>query len=196
MVKINIAYEDNKRHIEAIENAAKEGVGIIAMKTQCGGDGRMWWKKHQDSRETLGSLNQKAMLKWVMQHDFIATAIPGYTTYDQLDENFSVAYDLAYTEKEKEFLNKAQVKLAQSFCTGCEKCLESCPKRVDIPKLMRTYMYAYQYQNMQHATAVEKTIPVESGLAQCGQCDKCVVNCKRSLNVANRIEALKELNFC
>jgi len=61
---------------------------------------------------------------------------------------------------------------------------------------MGTYMYAFQYQNMQHATAVEKTIPVESGLAQCRQCDICVVNCKRLLNVANRIEALKELNFC
>ncbi len=195
MVKFNIAYADDPRTIKSIENAANEGVGIIAMKTQCGGGGKMWWKEHEDSRETLGDLNQKAMLKWVMQHEYIATAIPGYTTYEQLDENFSVASDLVYSEEEKNFLDRAQVKLAQSFCVDCKQCMPSCPNKVDIPELMRTYMYAYQYQNMEHALATEKTIPSHAGLSQCQLCDSCTAECKRSLNLANRIEALKELNF-
>jgi len=195
LVMFNIAYAEDTRLIKSLENAAKEGIAIIAMKTQCGGGGNMWWERHKDSKELLGSLNQKAMLKWVLQHDFISTAIPGYTTYDQLEENFSVAYDISYTEEERKFLEKAQVKLAQSFCTHCEQCRPSCPYNVDIPTLMRTYMYAYQYNNIQHALITEKSIPEEAGLNRCYLCDSCSVACPRSLNVTNRIEALKELNF-
>lgn len=195
MIMFNIALADDERLRKSIENAAEKGVGIVAMKTQCGGGGGMWWEKHEDSRATLGELNHLAMLKWVMQHEFIATAIPGYTTYDQLEENFKVAKKLEYTSEEESFLNKARVKLAQSFCAHCEKCKKACPKNVDIPTLMRTYMYAYQYQNMEHAIATEKAIPRRIGLKNCLACGSCKVSCPRSLNIAQRIEALKELNF-
>lgn len=196
MVMFNIAFADNEKLIKSIENAANSGVGIIGMKTQCGGGGGyMWWEKHGDSRETLGSLNHTAMLKWVLQHKFIATTIPGYTGYDQLDENFSVAYDLNYSDEEREFMDKAQLKIAQSFCVKCQGCHGTCPKGVEIPTLMRTYMYAYHYNNMEHAMATAKAIPPSIGLNQCFGCDKCQVNCQRDLNVAQRIDALKELNF-
>ncbi len=195
MVMFNIAFADDERLKTAIKKAANAGHGIIAMKTQCGGSGYMWWDKHEDSRQSLGELNHKAMLKWVLQHKYIATAIPGYTTYDQLDENFSVADNLAYTDEERNFLDKAQVQLAQSFCVQCSQCVDSCPHRNDIPTLMRTYMYAYQYNNMQHAIATEKAIPVNAGLQNCQSCGQCSAKCKRSVNLSQRIEALKELNF-
>ncbi|MCU4156549.1 aldo/keto reductase [Carboxylicivirga sp. A043] len=195
MVMFNIAFAEDRRLQTAMERAAEAGHGIIAMKTQCGGGGYMWWEKHEDSRQSIGELNHKAMLKWVLQHKYIATAIPGYTTYDQLDENFSVAGNLAFSNEEKSFFNRAQVQLAQSFCVQCAKCVDSCPHHNDIPTLMRTYMYAYQYNNMQHAMATEKAIPKNLGLMNCTTCDSCSAKCKRSVNLAQRIEALKELNF-
>lgn len=195
MIMFNIAYAEDTRLISAMENAAKEGIGLVAMKTQCGGGGNMWWEKHEDSRATLGNLNHKAMLKWVLQHEFITTAIPGYTTFDQLDENFSVASDMAYSPEEKDFLDKAEVKLAQSFCVQCDQCKQSCPKKVDIPTLMRTYMYAYQYQNMEHAIATERSMPKSIGLTSCYECDECSAKCSKSINLTQRIGALKELNF-
>ncbi|TRX72611.1 aldo/keto reductase [Carboxylicivirga sp. M1479] len=195
MVMFNIAYADDLRLQTAMQKAAEAGHGIIAMKTQCGGGGYMWWEKHEDSRQSIGTLNHTAMLKWVLQHDYIATAIPGYTTYEQLDENFSVADNLAFTTQERDFLDKAHVQLAQSFCVQCSQCVNSCPHRNDIPTLMRTYMYAYQYDNMQQALATEKAMPRKYGLANCKDCGQCSAQCKRSLNLSQRIEALKELNF-
>jgi predicted aldo/keto reductase-like oxidoreductase len=195
MIMFNIALAEDTRLIKSMENAAKEGVGIVAMKTQCGGGGNMWWKKHEDSRATIGELNHKAMLKWVLQHEFIATAIPGYTTYDQLDENFSVASDISFSSEEKSFLDRAEVKLASSFCVQCNQCKKTCARNADIPTLMRTYMYAYQYQNMEHAIATERTIQKDRGLNSCFGCEKCTAKCPRSVNLAQRIGALKELNF-
>ena len=195
MIMFNIALADDARLAKSIENAANEGVGIVAMKTQCGGGGGMWWERNADSRETIGELNHKAMLKWVLNHEFVATAIPGYTTFDQLDENFSITRNLEYSPEEIEFLDKAQVKLASNFCAHCERCVGSCPKKVDIPALMHTYMYAYAYRNMEHAIATEKTIPKHRGLKNCYACDSCQVTCPRSVQVTKRINALKELNF-
>lgn len=195
MIMFNIALADDSRLKESMENAAKNGVGIVAMKTQCGGGGNMWWEKHEDSRASIGELNHKAMLKWVLQHDFVTTAIPGYTTYDQLDENFSVASDISFSPEEKDFLDKSEVKLASSFCIQCNQCKKTCAKNADIPTLMRTYMYAYQYQNMEHALATERTIAKNKGLKSCSSCKECTARCARSVNLAQRIGALKELNF-
>ena len=195
MVMINIAFKDNEKLIKSIENAASKGVGIIAMKTQCGGGGNMWWKSREDKREAIGDLNHKAMLKWVMQHEFIATAIPGYTSYEQMEENLSVNYSLEYTAEEQEFMKKADVLASRAFCTDCKKCVPGCPKNVDIPRLMRTHMYAYQYRNMEHAVATEKCIPNNQGLQNCYLCEECSAACSRSINIAGNINRLKELNF-
>ena len=47
---------------------------------------------------------ETALLKWALRNPSIATAIPGATTYEQLEQNFNVASNLEYTAAEKEFL--------------------------------------------------------------------------------------------
>ena len=87
----NFANAPDQEFLQAIKNASSKGVGVVAMKTQTGGRNR-----------NAGPLNQTAMLKWVLQHPEIATAIPGYTTFDQLNESFAVASNLEYTNGEKD----------------------------------------------------------------------------------------------
>ena len=195
MIMINAAMYDNVRLIDSIKNAADNGIGIIAMKTQCGGGGYHWKTRFKGTEKENISLNQKALLKWVMQHEYIATAIPGYTTFEQLEEDISVGYDLGYTEEEKKFLQDTQIKLSQSFCIRCGECTSTCPYGADIPGIMRTHMYAYGYNNMEHAILTNNSIAKNTGLQICNECDECVASCKRSINITKRIEELKELNF-
>src|SRR5215831_11095240 len=143
LVTINYTMAHDAERLATIEKAARSGMGIVAMKTQAGGTVR------PDSKlpKELPAESQTALLKWVLNHDFIATAIPGFSTYEHLEQDFSVATDLAYTEPEKKFLaDKAFVAEAQ-FCQQCGECRENCPQRVDIPSLMRSHMYAVQYRN-------------------------------------------------
>lgn len=56
-----------------LERLQTKYVGVLAMKTQTGGHAK-----------NLDPLNQTAMLKWVRQHPEITSAIPGYTSFDQL----------------------------------------------------------------------------------------------------------------
>ena len=68
-----------------------------------------------------------------------------------MNESFSVAYDLEYTDEEREFLKNKNALMGAAFCHQCEGCLDTCPKNVDIPTLMRTSMYLVQYANLSEA---------------------------------------------
>jgi predicted aldo/keto reductase-like oxidoreductase len=71
------------------------------------------------------------------------------------------------------------------FCQQCEECLSQCPNNVDIPTLMRGYMYAYGYKNIAWAKgAVEQ---VDAARVSCENCSACRVNCAMGFDVKSRI---------
>jgi uncharacterized protein len=171
----------------AIANAAAKGVGIIAMKTQTGG-------RRRPGEETGATpLNQAAMLKWVLRHEEITTAIPGITSFDQIDADMKIAYSLDYTSDEQKFLADKNVQAQIGFCRQCQECVAYCPQAVDIPTLMRTHMYTTQYGNYRHARYTLDSIPAKSGLGVCGSCPECTAQCRNSINIAGRIDELKSI---
>lgn len=191
LVAFNFAMADDTELLQTLQQASAKGIGIIAMKTQAGG--RWWQERLRESGKLNTPLNQTAMLKWVLQHEFVTTAIPGYTTYEQLKENFSVAYDLTLTSEEKKFLKDNHIRIGLGFCTQCGECKAHCPKQVDIPTLMRTHMYTFQYQNIDQAYLTMQEIQRGKGLAHCFDCKTCSAKCARVVPIAQRIQELKTL---
>lgn len=188
LTAINVSMADDTALLEAIEKAAAKGVGLVAMKTQAGGR-RL---PNQDAFEQYdNAVIQTAMLKWVLRHENIATAIPGYTNYEHMEQDLSVMHSLEYTEDEKRFLADNQLQLGLGFCHQCGLCVASCPRSVDIPTLMRTHMYAAQYSNFRQARAALDGIPAERSIRVCGSCDTCTAECVNYVDIAYRIENLK-----
>jgi len=181
MVQINYTMDDDTEYIESIKNAASIGMGIIAMKTQGG------------NRLARSIMDHKAALKWVVRHEFISTAVPGYTDSDQLKENFSVAYDLRYTDEERMFLENKKVKMGTNFCRQCGQCIADCPDRVDIPTLMRVHMYMTGYKNSQQAGDTLNEIHESKGLQNCSYCKKCTVRCRYIVDITKNIEELRTI---
>jgi uncharacterized protein len=190
LVPINYTMAQDEGLMKTIDEAAKKGIGLVAMKTQAGG------AKRPDPKlgKPLTPASQTALLKWVLNHDTITTAIPGYTTYEQLEQNFSVASNLTYSAEEREFLSDKNVAANAQFCVQCGKCRPDCPLGVDIPQLMRSHMYAVQYSN--HSLAAETMAAIASGkgLAACDGCESCRVTCRNSVDIAAKIEHLKALS--
>ena len=190
LVPINHTVADDEGLLKAIDDAARQGIGIVAMKTQAGGAAR----PDPKLGKPLTAATQTALLKWVLRHESITTAIPGYTTYDQLEQNFSVASNLAYTPAEHEFLSGKTVVAEAEFCRQCGQCRADCPLGVDIPQLMRSHMYAVQYSNRWSAANTMAAIAAGKGLSACGDCESCRAKCRNSVNIARKIEHLKELS--
>ena len=185
---MNVSLADDEALAEAQKAAVAKGIGLVAMKTQAGG-------RRLPNQDSFGNYDnktiQQAMLKWVLRHEAIATAIPGYTNFEHMNEDVSVAFDLEYTEDEKRFLADNELQLGLGFCRQCRRCVASCPHGVEVPTLMRTHMYAAQYSNFRQARATLDLIAPERSIGRCTSCDTCTARCVNSVDIAYRIGELK-----
>ena len=174
--------QDHKDAVgEAIAYAAAKDVGVVAMKTQGG--------KRLNQKEGV-EINHQAALKWVFANPHVCTAIPGMTTFDQMDSNFSVMSNLELSEAEERELKLASLLPGTYFCQSCRECVPTCPERVEIPSLMRAYMYAEAYGNTIQAEETIGSLPQDRGLRVCADCSSCQARCRRELPIADRVREL------
>lgn len=186
LTSYNFVQEHKDAVREAIAYAAQKGVGVIAMKTQGG--------RRLQQREDI-EVNHRAALKWVLSDENVCTTIPGMTTFDQMDLNYSVMSDLELSEAEERDLKLASLLPGTFFCQSCRQCIPSCPQRVDIPTLMRAYMYAEAYENRVQAGETLANLPRELGLDVCAECDSCSATCHRGLPIGTRVGELSRSNL-
>lgn len=189
LVTLNYTMAHDAEKLNTIERAAKSGIGIIAMKTQAGGT----IKPDPGLPNKLSPASQTALLKWVLNHDFITTAIPGFSTYEHLEQDFSVVHKLSYTVEEKAFLADRSFAAQAEFCQQCGECSEDCPKRADVPSLMRSHMYAVQYRNLELARDTISGIAAGRGLDACQGCEQCKLACRNTVQIGKKIAQLRTM---
>ncbi len=192
LTSFNFALADDTALVQAVANASKAGVGIVAMKTTAGG---VRWP-NPDTRQSYDQATIiAACLKWVLRNEYVHTIIAGYNNHQHLKEDFAVASNLELTDNEAKFLSDNAVKLGLGFCRQCRQCLASCPGGVDIPTLMRTHMYAAQYSDFYLARQTLDEIPKASGLQACTSCSECTAQCANTVDIDRRIDELKTM-YC
>jgi predicted aldo/keto reductase-like oxidoreductase len=196
LLSFNFSMFQDQRVFDTLKLAFESGIGLVAMKTQCQQD---WYKGDLPAeQQKFYKENQMnaALLKWVLRHEYITTAIPGFTTFDQMAEDIAVAYNLNFTKEEEDFLRDNNIKLAiQSVCRQCGSCIPSCPQNADIPSLMRTRMYSISYGNPLMARQTLTQIQQGRGLDICKDCGNCIGTCKYRVPIANHIQDLKDI-YC
>jgi predicted aldo/keto reductase-like oxidoreductase len=119
----------------------------------------------------------------------VHTAIPGFTTFDQLADDLAVMREPAFTPADGEKLQGE--KLAGLFCQGCDQCLEPCPQDLPIPDLMRSYMYGHAYKNREAAQSLLLALDLPG--TPCGDCETCSVVCAKGFDVRDRIRDIVRL---
>jgi len=177
----NFAQDHREQVKKSIEYAAKNGVGIVAMKTQGG-------RSLQESGKI--EINHEAALKWVLEDENVSTTIPGMTTFDQLDQNFKVMNNLALSVAESRELQIASNLKGKLYCQGCRSCIPTCPSKVEIPKLMRAFMYAKGYGNYIQAGMTAAELSRKRGLEVCRNCSSCTASCPNGINIDSRVKTL------
>ncbi len=179
------AYNFRQTHREevraAVAEAARAGVGVIAMKTLAG---RFWDKERKQP------INTTAALKWVLSDPNVTTAIPGMTTFDQLEADLAVMAAPGLTEQETRDL-RLNPESAGLYCQQCGRCLQHCRQGLPVPSLMRSYMYAYGYGNLDAAHDLVRRLDLPE--EPCGSCGDCPVRCVRGIDVAERVREVARL---
>ncbi len=179
------AYNFRKDYLEdlrkAVAEAAEAGLGIVAMKTQAG----VYWDK-----EKTEPINMKAALKFALQDSNLHTAIPGFTTFDQMQLDLTVMEDLTFTEEEYADL-RLDEKTGGLYCQACDLCRPQCPQQLPIPDVMRSYMYAYGYGNLEKAHTLLSSLDLDDD--PCGPCSSCSVTCSKRFDVKGRVQDIIRL---
>lgn len=182
MISYNYKVQNREALDAAITGAAKAGMGIVAMKTTAG-----------VFREKAGTqLSSNALLKWALRNEQISTIVSGMRSIEELQKNLAMIRDLKMTDDElKQLAFAAGGSATGLYCQQCGQCLPQCPQNLDIPTLMRSYMYAYGYRNTEQAWHTLADARLAGN--PCDRCDSCRVDCVSGFDVKAKIADIGRL---
>jgi predicted aldo/keto reductase-like oxidoreductase len=176
-VAYNFKHDKRLEIDQALQYAVDKGLGVICMKAMAGA----FWDK-----EKTRPINGPAALKWVLRNKNIHTVIPDVANFDHLDQDLAIMENLELTDKDRQLLEPPAPDVSSGlYCRQCRECLQQCPEGIDIPTLMRSYMYAYGYRNLELS---RKTLEM-AGLTgnPCTGCRSCRVKCSAGFDVRGKI---------
>jgi predicted aldo/keto reductase-like oxidoreductase len=176
---------------QAIEAAAKGGIGVVAMKVMAGGFRSM---KHSDplyQKLSQGGA-QLAALKWVLNKPHISTTIPSMTDMDQLDENLK-AMASPFSASDEKVLTAHLDVIGPIYCRMCGKCEGACQKGLPVADVLRCLTYADGYRQFALGRERFKELPVKQAAVRCGDCAECTVKCPFGVQVSSRMACAQEL---
>jgi uncharacterized protein len=182
MIGYNFKSANRQSMDAAIAKASQAGMGIVAMKTTAGA-----------FREKSGTpLNSDAALKWVLQNPNISSIVSGMSSLEEMQKNLAMIKNIKMSDQELKDLQLAGLNSEFGlYCQQCKKCIPQCPHNLDIPTIMRSYMYAYGYKNT--AQAWHTMAGVELSGKPCEKCESCNVNCAAGFNIKSKILDISRL---
>jgi len=183
MTAYNYRSENRDAMNSAIAFAAKAGIGVVAMKTLAG---------VFDDKDRSKSLDSDTALKWVLQNENISSVVSGMSSLEELNKNLAMIKDIKLTEEEiKELSFAGSNKKHSLYCQQCGTCISQCSNKLAIPSIMRSYMYAYGYKNMEYAHHTLLTTGISGN--PCSGCDVCSVKCRSGFDIKERIQDISRL---
>jgi predicted aldo/keto reductase-like oxidoreductase len=181
------AYNFRQSHrdqvLAAMRQAHAAGLGVVAMKTQAG----VYWDRARNHK-----INMKAALKWALQEECVHTSIPAFSNFTELEEDLEVMGNLTLTAQEKNDLELGdKLGSAGLYCQQCGSCQDQCPAGMDIPTLMRSYMYAFAHGQPRKAKEALRDWSPQN--VTCTDCRTCDVQCAQGFDVRARALELAPL---
>lgn len=174
-----------------IGQAAKAGIGIVAMKVMAGGFRAN--KPGSPMREKLSHEGVcAAALKWAVRSPNVHTSIPGITDMDQLDENYRAVCD-GFKDGDTKLLAAQLRYITPLYCRMCGTCSGKCAQGLPVSDLIRYVSYAEGYGEFDLGRQNYLSEPLHVQQARCTSCDQCTIHCPNGVRVAERVARAQEL---
>ncbi len=163
---------------EALDRARAKGIGVIAMKTLRGA-------RLNDMRpyEYGGATTAQAAFRWTLQGGHVDSLIVSMTSKAEVDEYVAASGAAKPTAAELDWLDRYLAHAPEGYCEhGCSACEASCPDGVPISEVLRTRMYARDYDDLESARESYGRLAVNA--AACASCSApCAGSCPSSIDV-------------
>ncbi len=166
---------------QVLRRAKQKDVGVIAMKTLMGA-------RLNDMRpyERPGMTFAQAAFRWVLSDPRVDALLVSMTSKDEIAEYVNASGDAKVSAADVRLLGIYAGMHAASYCQhGCDVCEGSCPQTVPIAEVLRTRMYAVDYQDMLRARTDYASLG--DGATACLACahQRCLTACPKGIPIAS-----------
>lgn len=125
---------------ELLPAAQASGIGVVVMKVLAGGELRFGASKLSTILGAPGDLDPiQLSIKYVLCNPAIASAVVGVRSHEELAKNVEAVTtcgtDHVGASASWERMIASATK--ESLCRRCGNCLDNCPERIQVPKIMR-----------------------------------------------------------
>ena len=173
MFTYNFRLMNTAKMKDAIAACVGKGIGLVAMKTQGGGQVKT------DSEAELqmagqflkrGFTDKQAKIKAVLENPNIASICSQMPSLTILSANVAAALDrTSFSRSDFELLERFAAETEESYCAGCGRiCHEAVGGAAPVSDIMRCLMYYHDYGERDLAREVYAGLPehVRAGLTQ------------------------------
>lgn len=157
-----------------MQQAAAQGVGVIAMKPLAGGN----------------ITNGRLALKYILQNENCTLAIPGMAEITEIEENCAAVQESAdFTDEELVELGDIRQALSGNFCRRCGYCAP-CTVGIDIPGLfvLQGYLNKYDLAGWAKQRYASSAVKADA----CVSCHVCESRCPYNLPIAEKMKKVAE----
>jgi predicted aldo/keto reductase-like oxidoreductase len=163
---------------EALDRARKKDIGVIAMKTLRGA-------RLNDMRpyEFGGATTAQAAFRWTLGGGHVDALIVSMTNAEQIDEYVAASGGATPAAAELDWLDRVLASAPEGYCEhGCDRCASSCPEGVAISEVLRTRMYARDYEDLDLAR--EDYAKLDANASPCLECSApCAQSCPAGIDI-------------
>ncbi len=164
----------------AIAKAKKQDVGVVAMKTLMGA-------RLNDMRpyEDQGATFAQAAFSWVLSNPDVDALIITMRSEADIDEYLGASGAREVSRAQRALLDRYAHLNGANYCKhACNLCTGSCPYEVPISDVLRTRMYATDYQDVEFARDEYALLDVNA--AACLSCsgEPCADACPNGIDIA------------
>ena len=166
----------------ALRRAKTLGVGVIAMKTLMGA-------RLNDMRpyeRNAGASFAQAAFRWTLSQNYVDALVISMTSQARIDEYLGASGWQALVSGDNALLHGYAALNGRNYCRqGCDDCAGACPYDVPIADVLRTRMYATDYQDLQFARTEYAALGPNA--AACLSCSgtPCRSACSHGLPIAD-----------
>lgn len=180
------------RKEELLEEYAKAGLGLVAMKVMAGG-----YRDARAPKDTLADIHQRpkahvAALRWVLRIPQFHTTSVRMQDRDQLEENME-AMAGPFSDADATTLAAHLDRIRPLYCRMCYSCDGQCPQGLPVADVLRYLTYADGYRRFDIAYSRFQRLAPELKAVRCADCGSCAVRCPNGVAVRERLIAAQEL---
>ena len=179
---------------QVIDDAAKAGKGIVAMKIMAGG-----FRRPQPGNPVYEKLKRDgamlAALKWAVRNPNVHTTVPSMTDMDQLDENLR-ACSQPFGASDEKLLALQLDHIRPIYCRMCGECAGQCRQGLPVADVLRFLTYADGYGQFALGRERFLELDAEHTAVRCTECPVCTVQCPYGVHVAQRLIRAQDLFAC